>query len=517
MVDDETEETNSKDSEDSEEINFEELDFEMLNGGKAGILGKGAARQILVQPEGDKYYYNYKVNPDAKGRGVWLKGNKDTTSFKPVFWISDKKRSLLTSLHLQKATRAGMQSVSETEEVAKYEIPRCGGWSRTAKACGAIITVASAAAAGAQLMKMYGPEKTNTVTNTVNVPVDKWHNETKWNNFTKYVNETKWNNFTKYVNETKWNNFTKYVGVDLVQATIENCSNIFNLTEIKNADNATLLQWLGRDDLADKLTADPALWADIKAVDPAVISKDLYTKNISYVVSLIHKAGYNSGTEAGKAAADKLLAKIYGSELNETKSLVTEYTASDWKPYETPTLDNLVAVEELKGNAPDVNNAFADHYIADYFNHTGLVKKVAYTDATLHEKVQAGIEYKYTAIDFENDRTASKLLNESGNAREASLKALKDAAAYSWLTSNYEKNITEDLTDKIALNSTLKNSTVGKAMFDLSNFDADKITVYTTADGAFIQGYKAGLPVAKTGAEGGYKISAEEYTILKNL
>jgi hypothetical protein len=493
-----------KDSTDSKKIDFNKLELEELDGGKAGILGEGKNKQLIVQPEGDKFYYNYSINPEAKGKGIWLKGNQKTLAFRPVsnFWMSDKKRALLASLHLQKAPNADMQKASETEEVARYEIKKCGGWGKTAKICGTIATLAIAGAASAQLMKMYGPVKTTT--NTVNVPVDRWNNVT--NDIHHYHNGTVWNNDTVYVSD-----------IDLERAVIENCSNVFNITEIQNVDNATLRQWLGRDSLADKLTGDPALWEDIKAVDPAIIPKDLYTKDISYVVSVIHQAGYNSGTEAGKAVADKLLAKVYNGELNETKTLITEYTAADWKPYENATLDNLVKVETLKGNAPDVNNAFADAYIADYFSHTGLAKKAAYTDANIHTDIQNGIEYKFTAIDFENDRTASKLLNESGNAREASLKALKDAAAYSWLTSNYNKNITEDLTDKIALNSTLKNSTVGKAMFDLSNFDADKIMVYQTADGAFIQGYKAGLPVAKAGAEGGYKISAAEYTILKNL
>ncbi len=553
-----------------EKIDFSKLELEELAGGKAGVLGTGENRQLIVQPEGDKYYYNYTINSDAKGKGVWLKGNQKSKAFKPVsnFWMSDKKRSLLTSLHLQKAAIAGMQSTLETEEVAKYEIQKCGGWGAAAKACGIVITVSAAGAAGAQLMKMYGPEK--TITN--NVPgndIHHWNNNTVGDHFNVLLKEVKeqakdvwtpaqidqkWGkNTTDNVSalenilakdgvaDTLWDNAVYQAALNalgltkekLYDKTFGELAQLVNDIGVKDGIKYVHSQALAKakevtQDIAnltkpyegatpsnisalDELIAKDNIIESLVKLDSSLVKETLYAKSFSDLAQIAYDLGGDAAKQpminAHLAAMAKAKAAV--GDVFSDKELSDNYSGV--------TIKNITALENLATIDPQIDSTFADSYIADYFSHTGLTKKAAYTDKDLQGKVQAGIEYKFTAIDFENDRTASKLLNESGNAREASLKALKDAAAYSWLTSNYNKNITEDLTDKIALNSTLKNSTVGKAMFDLSNFDADKIMVYQTADGAFIQGYKAGLPVAKAGAEGGYKISAAEYTILKNL
>jgi hypothetical protein len=184
--------------------------------------------------------------------------------------------------------------------------------------------------------------------------------------------------------------------------------------------------------------------------------------------------------------------------------------------YSGVTIKNITALENLAAIDPQIDSTFADSYLADYFGHTGLTKKAAYTDKDLQGKVQAGIEYKFFAKQYNTNLTADVLLDLTGNARTNAINSLQYISAnYNWLSGNYNKNVTEELTDKIALNATLANSTLGKAILDASNFGVDKVGAYKTKDGAFIQA--SGGSAGKAGKEGGYKISAAEYDLLKNL
>lgn len=352
-------------------------------------------------------------------------------------------------------------------------------------------------------------------TNPNAITVDKWHNQTV----------DKWNNVTNWVNTTKWNNQTKYIGnFDALKAdvkskvfdAIDNATIEANWGTNTTANVSALENILARDGIADVLTADKSLWADIQAIEPTITKTDLYFKTWGNLASIIKQAGFNSGFDAGKSAADAVVSAFYDKVSNDGKIKIPEFNATDWVPYSGKTIDNITAIENLIAISPYINSAFADHYISDYFSHTGLAKKAAYTDANIQTDIQNGIEYKFFAKQFDTNLTANVLLNLTGDARTNAINSLQYISAnYNWLSGNYNKNITEELTDKIATNATLANSTLGKAILDASNFGADKVGAYKTADGAFIQ--TNGGSAGKAGKEGGYKISAAEYDLLKNL
>jgi hypothetical protein len=265
--------------------------------------------------------------------------------------------------------------------------------------------------------------------------VNHWHNDTHnntiWQNFT--VNVDKWHN------QTFWKNQTVY-GYDFNALKAEAKKNLYNVFDNKTIESrwgtnttenrTTLEDFLAKDGIADVLTKDPALWKQIQAVEPKVTPADLYFKSWTDIATLVQKAGYASGYDSGKQAADAVISAFHDKVLADGKSTIKVFNDSDWQPYTGSTIENITAIENFLTINPQIVYAYGDSDISDYLNHIGLNEKAAYTDKSLQSKVQSGIEYKYN-----KGQIMTLDENDFGDAEKATtLNYLaKNHAMYPWL------------------------------------------------------------------------------------
>ena len=299
----------------------------------------------------------------------------------------------------------------------------------------------------------------------------------------------------------------------------------------------TLEHLLALEDLAIKDPTADLLWdnyaADLKANHSVTIKDDLYVKTPIQLAQLADTLAKEKGGLAWQAVIN-----LHSTYLATAKSVISDNAFTDAEIdaiWGNASLDNIVKLDQKITLTPEINSIFSDTYVADYFSHTGFTMKAAYNATDLQSKVQAGIGYKYDAIYFENDLTASKLLNMTGNTREDGIAKLvkfadyKDQSGNSVLTTNYNLTIDRGLYNTIIGNETYANTSLGKALIGAYNLRGNassvEAQVFQTKDGAMAQFYRDGKILASETDDnkalgvvnGGGQGSKQEYTLFEKF
>jgi hypothetical protein len=299
----------------------------------------------------------------------------------------------------------------------------------------------------------------------------------------------------------------------------------------------TLDHLLALETLAIKDPTADLLWAnyadELNASYNITVKDDLYAKTPIQLAQLADTLAQEKGGAAWQAVIN-----LHSTYLATAKSVIADDAFTDAEidaVWGDASLDHIVELDQKITLTPEINSAFGDAYIKDYFSHTGFTKKAAYNDTDLQSKVQAGIGYKYDAIYFENDLTASKLLNMTENAREAGIAKLvkfadyKDQSGNSVLTTNYNLTIDRGLYNTIIGNETYANTSLGKALIGAYNLRGNassvEAQVFQTKDGAMAQFYRDGKILASETDDnkalgvvnGGGQGSQQEYTLFEKF
>ncbi len=257
-----------------------------------------------------------------------------------------------------------------------------------------------------------------------------------------------------------------------------------------------------KDPTADLLWANYA--TELNASYNITVKDDLYAKTPIELVQLADTIAQEKGGAAWQAVVN-----MHSTYLATAKAVIDDDAYTDAEidaEWGNASLDHIVELDQKITQTPEINSVFSDTYLTDYFSHTGLTKKGAYNDKDLQGKVQAGIEYKFFAKQYDKNLTADTLLDLTGDARTNAISSLHYIAdQYSWLTGNYNINLTLSTIQEITNNDTYGNTSLGTALAGLWNNGADRAEIYLTKDGLFAQGFANNTMVTSNIAKYGLK------------
>jgi len=286
----------------------------------------------------------------------------------------------------------------------------------------------------------------------------------------------------------------------------------------------TLEHLLGLETLAIKDPTADLLWtnyaAELNASYNITVKDDLYTKTPIELVQLANTIAEEHGGAAWQAVVNAHI-----TYLATAKSVISDKAYTDTEidnAWGGVSLENITALNEKITLTPEINSVFGDTYVADYFSHTGLTMKGAYTDKDLQSKVNKGFEYKFFAKQYDKNLTADKILEMPGEARVEALNSLDYIAQqWNWKGGNYSKNTSDNrFEEAVRTNATLSYDAKSKMLELCGIYYVGGAEIKKTADGAFVQAKdKDGkiLLDKDIGSLGGYQISEADYNILKNL